>query len=382
MLVRYVIKFDTLIDDHLLNQIPPKVWKSSTTKFLDPAAGGGQILIRIAAKLRKYGHSDANIRRRVVGIFDTQMARNYAERMGALGRLVCDILEVEDMDFDTVIMNPPYQKQMHIDIMERALARSKQYVVSIQPAGWVVSQKYRILGVRQSSKAVLEQIADHARSLQLVNMCEAFNGEVKLYDTGGIFVIDKNYHGPVSVTNLAGDTYLCPNIMSVNEHGNDPTYMSIEKKILATVDTHGDVLSRRNDTNYPYSVEIARIRGNLVAEGKKTTPDSLYGDYRQDDYFTWVPNDREVNTVWSDSKRHNIGFKTKKSATSFLNFLRTKTARFALKLVKSNSTVDSNHLKVLPNLDWSCDWTDEQIQHTFGFTNAEMEYISNNLPDY
>ena len=75
MLVRYVIKFDTLIDDHLLNQIPPKVWKSSTTKFLDPAAGGGQILIRIAAKLRKYGHSDANIRRRVVGIFDTQMAR-------------------------------------------------------------------------------------------------------------------------------------------------------------------------------------------------------------------------------------------------------------------------------------------------------------------
>lgn len=168
MLFRYDINLDTLIDE-MLDRIPPKVWKSSTTTFLDPAAGGGQFIKRIVVRLRKYGHSDANIRRRVVGVFGTEMARNYAGRMGVTGTLVCDILEVEDMDFDVTCGNPPYQdannkaknRKLWHTITENSIARLKPggYLAFVTPS--------TIVGNTGFSKKMLQRCCDdvHMQSI-------------------------------------------------------------------------------------------------------------------------------------------------------------------------------------------------------------------------
>lgn len=98
----------------LLDHIPSHIWKSSTTTFIDPAAGGGQCLLEVINKLRAYGHSDENIKNRIFGVFHNKIARGNAEYIGVIGTLVietssCDILRINYMNFNVSVGNPPYQ---------------------------------------------------------------------------------------------------------------------------------------------------------------------------------------------------------------------------------------------------------------------------------
>ena len=43
--------------------LPPEIWKSDTTTFLDSSIGGGQFVLDIERRLRENGHSDKNIMR-------------------------------------------------------------------------------------------------------------------------------------------------------------------------------------------------------------------------------------------------------------------------------------------------------------------------------
>jgi len=107
----------------MLDRLPPDVWVSDTTTFLDPAMASGQFVAEIERRLRAIGHSNENIRSRVFGLETSRMQVNIAVNMNELvGTYTVDagyktFLSGEvaalrkgwPVKFDIVVGNPPYQ---------------------------------------------------------------------------------------------------------------------------------------------------------------------------------------------------------------------------------------------------------------------------------
>ena len=77
MLSRLKFEIDPLVAE-ILDHLPESVWTSTSTTFFDPAIGGGQFVRAIEQRLRRYGHSDANIRKRVFGFEESNLHIRFA----------------------------------------------------------------------------------------------------------------------------------------------------------------------------------------------------------------------------------------------------------------------------------------------------------------
>jgi hypothetical protein len=110
------IKPRTSLVKEILNRLPKRVWKSSTTTFLDPSVGSGQFVVEIEKRLRAHGHTDKNISKRVAGHERSQFLVNLATHMNKLvGQYTVksyeEYLEMSpETKFDVIVGNPPFER--------------------------------------------------------------------------------------------------------------------------------------------------------------------------------------------------------------------------------------------------------------------------------
>jgi len=382
MLFRHDINIDLLIDD-LLNKIPQPVWKSSTTTFLDPAAGGGQFLNRIVTKLRLYGHSDANIRRRVVGVFETLIARNYATRMGVMGTLICDILEVNYMNFDVTCSNPPYQdgtgkssNKLWKQIVEDSLKRLSPggYMAFVTPPSWM------------SPGSLYDDLMVY--DMQWVNL------DVKKHFSVGsdfsAWVLRKQ--APKGTTK-----FVTPTETLTVEHDEFPFLpsridkhsLSITKKLL--VGPRFDSFIKNNENH--------STKANHLSKTKDTTHKWIVRHTNvQDRWSNKKPAEYDVPKVMLTESGNPIPVYSDACGVSeHMFYIKVKNATEGKRLVKVLSSKlyqvllkDSNGVKgmwkysgwnqlaivrSLPAVDRSIDWTDEMLYEHFKLTKDEIAYV-------
>jgi hypothetical protein len=141
------LKFDIgeLIEEQF-SKFPIYIWESENTTFCDLQMGGGQFIQKIVEWLRKFGHSDENIRRRVFGFSENPFYLGYVMSnpflIGTFGVYKEDI----NMKFNVIVSNSPYQIQVGPNKTEPIwdkfvkksfeLTKDGGYISLIHPAGW------------------------------------------------------------------------------------------------------------------------------------------------------------------------------------------------------------------------------------------------------
>jgi hypothetical protein len=144
----------------MLDRLPNGVWTSNSTTFFDPAIGGGQFVCAIEQRLRTHGHSNANIRKRVFGLENSELYVRYAVNKHKLvgqyaKKTYKKFFELDNtMKFDVVVGNPPYQdtvaptKKLWPTFLEKAfeLTKANGYVAFITPRSWLERPQSQLSG--------------------------------------------------------------------------------------------------------------------------------------------------------------------------------------------------------------------------------------------
>ena len=141
--------------DQILDQLPPHVFTSDSTTFLDPAFAGGQFLREVVTRLRACGHSDDNIRSRIYGCEITNFRVKYARQLGGVisdNLIKADFLSHDwgTMKFDVILGNPPYQESNNtggnlwlkfVDKCVRYLSKPETHLAFVTPPTFIGRDK-------------------------------------------------------------------------------------------------------------------------------------------------------------------------------------------------------------------------------------------------
>lgn len=179
--------------NEMLDQLPEQVFISDSTTFYDPAMGGGQFIIEVVNRLRKYGHSENNISKRIFGSEENKLRVNYVKNLHKLpGEYKVGL--IENMKFDVVIGNPPYQGMIEgnkgkVTIFDNfildGLKICSQFLIMVTPGSFLsTSSRFKVLRKELKNNG-LKQIYSH----------NYFPGQTiadPIY-----FLVDKNYSGDI-----------------------------------------------------------------------------------------------------------------------------------------------------------------------------------------
>lgn len=259
------------------------------------------------------------------------------------------------MKIDYIYGNPPYDKDLHLKILNVCFKRAEE-TVFLHPARWIQSL---------TSPKELRHFNGHIKSIDLIR------------DNTRILFCGMDISGDLVITKLApfGKKIEDINRFALRSINFDPVVMKslYEKVIIPSMKkkTVKDVLF--NDTMKDYSVVFSLIGGNGGMDNAKmsklvtSNQDCVYKDNVAEDGRTF--QERRSNTAQDKNTIEHVRFKTYDEAKNFLESLKTP---FYI-AINSISKVDMHvHPDYIPFLeDYSEPWTEERLCNHFGITEPE-----------
>ena len=258
--------------------------------------------------------------------------------------------------FDICLMNPPYDKNMHLKFLRKIISNTEK-TINISPLRWLQDPFHND---KRSTLKQYEDVAKHIDSIERIKNNEQF--DVAIYSDLGIYVLlDKT-------TNFDYDNYwktfkteegvsLIEKISNSKtvRHLNDVVERNKKDGIRVMI---GDISGNRG-TSPTYKDIVYTIDGKV--NGKDWTECKNMGGYEKEKGSP-LPN--------------SIKFNTEQEAENFWNSYND------LKLldVICDLTVQQQHIQLdrLPFLDdYTHKITDVELYDMFGLSDKEIKYVEN-----
>ena len=320
----------------------------------------------------------------------------------------------EDMQFDVIIGNPPYQLSdggygtsaapIYQLFVEKALSLDPRFAVFVTPSRWFAGGK----GLDDYRKRML---SDHRMRyiVDFPKLYEAFPG-VKIRGGVSYFLWDRDHDGPCTVQTVwDGQPVGEPvarflDAFDVLVRRNEA--VSILEKVFAKQER---TLDSRVSSRKPFGL-ATNFKGMASPTGM-TDPIKLYANQRVD----WCErSDLPINPSWVDdwkvlmtavqgtsaavetkflSKPIVAGpgtactetylvagrFDTEEEAVRYARYLRTRFARFLVSLRKSTQHATRDVYAFVPDVPLDRDWSDALLYERYGLTVGEIAFIESQV---
>ena len=281
--------------------------------------------------------------------------------------------------FDVAIMNPPYDGNLHLKILEKVIPIADK-VVNISPIDWLMNP-YGGSVYNQYKHLKFNSIENAGLIKNIFNLDRASY-------TGGIYTIDKN-------ANLTPDKFLYKFISTdfIN-YIDEKILSSIIKKTIDCDNLENHIVSGEINDKTKYTIVMPKLVGN---PGEKTYKLYVRGS-RWDKIFykglykgkTASETKKKLKNVKNYTIFDYIEFDTKNEAENWIKSGETNFIKF-MQIIQS---VDANrrcsHTPYMQ--DYTQPWTDKRFCEYFGITgyisdteaepNSEWEIILNTMKEY
>ena len=318
---------------------------------------------------------------------------------------------IKDMEFDIIIGNPPYQneskttqKPLWPKFMNIAndIANEGGYISLIVPKLWISSPIYTE-NTRKGSD--LERC--RMRNIVPYNLIYlALDTPKQYFDVGSEFsyyIINKTKHDDNKLTRVEFFNNGKIEYNSVQTNKYDKILNDLSNKALAVVNKilYSDLPKLEGDV-------IKNLNGFAGSGHMKTHPDKIYkyknistsAHYKKNKFFySKIDNlhRKQKKVIFSISgypgffyddgvlatchHGRSIFVNNEIEAENLINYLNSKIFKFLTNIFPSSGLVVGipKIIGLIPKVDFSISWTDEQLYKYFNLTQEEIDYIEENV---
>ncbi len=400
-----IVKTHIELVREMIDQLPNHIKESSTTTFLEPGFGSGTFIFELIRELRKYGHSMENIQGRIYGCETFGGAVNKVKRnlsnYDFKNIYNTDFLthDFKNMEFDVVLVNPPYQQSDNIraklwnKFVEVGYSHLKEdgYMTMIVPCKWFTQSSNRLSKVINifTNNNLIRFDLDSSKYFPQVG------------DIIGTFTLQKSNQVYDTIVVRDGKEY------KIRYKGQRIAFTE-EEKLTNSILSKVTAPDRSKKINSFASEDLKQIKGNwrkYVADGilsedksdeypiplhytasktlyrKSTTPKwkvfiNLSGYY----YHSKKPTKYMFTEYSQDSfgGMINIPDDSKEEGDNIISFLHSKTYRFFNDISKAGSGFNTK-IAQATMLDKSRSWSNNEIYSYFNLTQEEVNLIESTI---
>ena len=393
MLSRMKFEIEPLVAE-ILDQLPSSVWSSKTTTFFDPAIGGGQFVRAIEQRLRKHGHSDDNIKKRVYGFeasdLHIKFAVNKYKLIGQYKKMSYENFFKLDntMKFDVVVGNPPFNgskndiegsraKQLYKDFVSKSLSLADN-VYMVMPSLW--THKTGTLKTELYNFGLKKCVGCSDKFTVDIGICyivaeKGYNGNLTIKpESSDEYEIVWDDKMPIHLNSSEEKNNILNKVKSKNNLGNiwvrsslnrnDPTIGSGSTKVIDITGPANSnpeiILTTRKSTEFP------------GFNSWKVITNNVFGSPRIGVTKVIGPG---VGTSYSVVA---LLVQNEEEAKNLKSYIDSKFVSFIVKCIKNNGANSKVLFGNIPSLDFSKKWSDKAIYKYFGLTPEEINYVEAN----
>jgi hypothetical protein len=217
---------------------------------------------------------------------------------------------------------------------------------------------------------------------------ELFNGNgvfgISLFVPCAITYINKNiiHQGIECIDRINGVEVIYDMINDINKFSDVDIYPRLKEKIKNIVVNENNLFDRlRQKQEGSFWVNLAQIRGHVKDTNKLGL--GMDSDMLVEDFYTMCTKDLKISIEARQQRElTQFCFKSKIEADNFLNYVKSKFARFCLSIYKNNGNLYCGEMKLIPWLDFTQEWSDEKLYKHFNITQEEVAFIEKVIPKY